>query len=227
MMAMIAMRAEAAATIPVRETAALAERARIARELHDGLLQDAMTIALRLRAVIPDVRAASETAARALLPILELAERTSAEARRDIMGMRAVATDENLVTAVKRVVCRSTAHTRLMLSTAVFGHVRPVGNRLQDAVVRIAREAATNIARHADARTVRVTVVFGSRRLRVTIDDDGKGFDTGKVGGSDDHFGLIGMHERASAARGSLEIRSRPDMGTTVTLDVPLHHAKE
>lgn len=219
MIAMIALRAEAAATIE--------ERARIARDLHDGLLQDAMTIALRLRAVIPEVRAASETAARALVPILELAERTSAEARRDIMGMRAATTGESLVGALERMVRRSTAHTRLMLSTAVFGRARGVPARIQNAIERIVREAAANIARHADAHTVRLTIVFGSRRLRVTVDDDGKGFDTASAGDCDRHFGLIGMHERASAVRGSLHIRSCLGMGTTVTLDVPTREGFE
>src|SRR5579862_8064323 len=94
----------------------LAERAHIARELHDGLLQDAMTIALHLRAVLPDVRAASESAARALMPIVELAERTTAEARRDIMGMRAIAPDERLVDALERAIRRASARTRLMMS---------------------------------------------------------------------------------------------------------------
>src|SRR5579863_8128060 len=107
MMAMIAIRAEAASTV-------MEERNRIARELHDGLLQDAMTIALHLRAVLPDVRAASESAARALLPIVELAERTTAEARRDIMGMRAIAPDERLVDALERTIRRATVRTRLI-----------------------------------------------------------------------------------------------------------------
>ena len=223
MMPMIAMRAEAATAVRVDQMAVLEERARIARELHDGLLQDAMTIALHLRAVLPEVRAASEDAARALQPILELAERTTAEARRDIMGMRAIPTSDCLIEALERIVRRSTAHTRLRLSTAVFGRVRSVSTRIQDAIVRIVREAATNVARHADARTVRLTVAFGSRRVRVTIDDDGKGFDANSAHASVQHFGLIGMHERATVVRGSLAIQSRRGLGTTVTLDVPIH----
>src|SRR5262249_61190760 len=103
-------------------TAVREERTRIARELHDGLLQDAMTIALHLRAVLPDVRAVSESAARALIPIVELAEKTTEEARRDIMGMRESATDENVVRAAETAMRRATAHTSVKLSTAVMGH---------------------------------------------------------------------------------------------------------
>jgi signal transduction histidine kinase len=199
------------------------ERTRIARELHDGLLQDAMAIALHLRAVLPDVRAVSESAARALVPIVELAEKTTEDARRDIMGMRDRATDESLVRAVERTVRRATADAPLTVSIAVMGHVRPVRDDIHDAVVRIVREAGANIARHARARTVRLTVVFATRRLRVVIDDDGSGFDPHvRFGDAEDHFGVIGMRERAHNVHGRLDIRSTIGMGTTVTLDVPL-----
>jgi signal transduction histidine kinase len=231
MIAMIAMRAEAATTIPTTrpddKQMVLAERARIARELHDGLLQDAMTIALHLRAVLPNVRAASEDAALALMPIVELAEKTTKEARRAIMGMRAAEVDERLVDAIENTVHCAMVHSTVKVSTAVMGHVRAVRADLQDAIVRIVREAATNIQRHARAHTVRITIVFASRRLRVTIDDDGKGFDPSAVGMCADHFGLIGMRERARALRGSLDVRSQVGLGTTVTLDLPLNNSHE
>ncbi|HTD62032.1 MAG TPA: ATP-binding protein [Gemmatimonadaceae bacterium] len=221
---MIATASEATPTVQGRVWMAVREeRTRIARELHDGLLQDAMTIALHLRAVLPDVRAVSESAARALVPIVELAEKTTEEARRDIMGMRDRTTDESLVRAVERTVRRATADAPLTVSIAVMGHVRPVCDDIHDAVVRVVREAGANIARHASARTVRLTVVFASRRLRVVIDDDGRGFDTrSRFEESGDHFGLIGMRERAHNVQGRLDIRSDIGMGTTVTLDVPL-----
>jgi len=230
MIAMIAMRAEAAATIATRpndKQMVLAERARIARELHDGLLQDAMTIALHLRAVLPDVRAASEDAAQALLPIVELAEKTTRDARRAIMGMRAAVIDERLVDAIDETVRRATADGAVKVSTAVMGHVRPVRADIQDAILRIVREAATNIHRHAHARMVRLTIAFTNRRLRVMIDDDGTGFAPGPIGAFSDHFGLVGMRERARAFRGSLDIRTRPGSGTTVTLEMPLSHSDE
>jgi signal transduction histidine kinase len=220
MIAMIAMQAEAATTI------LLTERARIARELHDGLLQDAMTIALHLRAVMPSVRAVSEETAQALLAVVELAEKTTTEARRAIMGMRSAETGQRLVEALETTVHAALAHDAVKISTAVMGHARPVRGDIQDGIVRIAREAAANIHRHARAHAVRVTIVFASRRLRITIDDDGRGFDA-NASAFTDHFGLIGMRERARMMRGALDIRSRCGMGTTVTLEVPLDHSVE
>jgi PAS domain S-box-containing protein len=208
--------------ITSRYAAVLAERTRVAREIHDGLLQDAMGIALHLRAALPDVRAASAAAAGALLPVVELAEKTTEEARQAIMGMRATQTGGDIVSAVERAVRRAAAQTSLALSVAVTGQVRRVRPRIQDAVVRIVQEAATNVARHAGARTVQLAVSFRTRRLCVVIVDDGKGFDMdSSPGGSTGHFGLMGMRERADEVSGSLDIQSVPGAGTTVTLQVP------
>jgi signal transduction histidine kinase len=200
----------------------LAERARVARELHDGLLQDAMTIALQLRAVLPEVRAVSEAAARDLTSVLELAERTTTEARRAIFGLRPAST-ETVATAVERAVRRATAFVAPKLSLAVGGRVRHVDPVTQTTVVRIAQEAATNAVRHARATRLWVSIAFGPQRLRVTIRDDGRGFDPhGAPGPADGHFGLIGMRERACVAHGWLEIHSRPGVGTAIVLEVPL-----
>jgi NarL family two-component system sensor histidine kinase YdfH len=191
------------------------------------LLQDAMTIALHLRAVMPSVQAVSEETAQALLAVVELAEKTTTEARRAIMGMRAAETGQRLVEAIETTVHAALAHDAVKVSTAVMGHTRPVRADVQDGIVRIAREVATNIHRHARAHAVRLTIVFASRRLRITIDDDGRGFDPNAIGAFMDHFGLIGMRERARMMRGALDIRSRSGMGTTVALEVPLDHSVE
>lgn len=208
------------------ERAVLVERARLARELHDGLLQDAMSIALHLQAVLPEVRAASEPAARALLPIVELAERTTSEARQAIMGLRRSGRTEPLVAAIERAIQRSIAHTNASVSITVMGRVRALDADRQQAVVQIASEATTNAARHSGANVMRLTVVFGHRTLRVAIRDNGRGFDPNRTrGAAEGHFGLTGMRERARAAHASLKIHSRVGVGTTVVLEVPLSFA--
>jgi len=208
--------------IQARYEAVLSERTRVAREMHDGLLQDAMGIALYLRAVLPDVRAASEPAATELLRVVHLAEKTAEEARQAIMAMRPAAADEDLVGALERAVRRSLAQAPLAVSVAVTGQGRPIEPDIQHAAVRIVQEAATNIARHAGARTVKLAISFGTRRLRISLVDDGTGFDLdAPLGASAGHFGLVGMRERAAEVSGLLDVRSVTGAGTTVTLRVP------
>jgi signal transduction histidine kinase len=200
----------------------LAERTRIARDMHDGLLQDLTGIALQLRALLPHVRAAPETAA--LASILELTERTGQEARRAVLGMRTRASVDatlaDLVHAVETAAQRAAAHGSAALSVTVKGRARPVHADVCDAVAAIVHEAVTNARRHAGARTVKLSLVFQRARLRLAVSDDGRGF---PLPGDDEagHYGLVGMRERATGLGASFNLRSRPGAGTTIRLDVP------
>jgi signal transduction histidine kinase len=94
-------------------------------------------------------------------------------------------------------------------------------------VVAIAREALVNASRHAEASSVEVRVVFSWRQLVVSVIDDGKGIPEGILaeGMRRDHYGLLGMQERAEAIPAHLRIRSRPGKGTEVRVAVPAHVA--
>jgi signal transduction histidine kinase len=89
-------------------------------------------------------------------------------------------------------------------------------------LVRVTQEAITNVVKHADARTVRVTLAFEARRVHLSVIDDGRGFvvasDFQVYGG---HWGLLGMRERASQVHGKLSLRSTPGRGTELVLLVP------
>lgn len=208
--------------IRARYEAVLAERTRLARDMHDGLLQDVTGIALQLRAVLPHVRTAPNEAAATLERILELAERTSREARGAVAGMRSRAGHEDLASAVERAAQQAVARAPVVCSLTVTGRVRRVSRRTHDAVVGLVREAVTNVVKHADAHTVLVLVAFRARGFRVSVIDDGKGFPVGRVpGASEGHFGLLGMRERADQVGATLDVRSMPEQGTTVVLDVP------
>jgi signal transduction histidine kinase len=210
----------------VRRGAVLAERARIARELHDGLLQDAMAIALRLRAVLPDVRQACEPAGKALASVLELAERTAAETRCAIMGMRTRVLPESVVSAVRRAAQHAVAHTDISLLIAVTGEPRDPEADVRHAVVRIVQEAVANAVRHSGANAVQLTLTFETRKLRLVVEDDGAGFEADRANGvAEGHFGLAGMRERAGAAGGRLEIHSRLGRGTAIVLEAPIRRS--
>jgi signal transduction histidine kinase len=104
----------------------------------------------------------------------------------------------------------------------VEGDPRPLHPDVEGATVRVVQEAITNVVKHAAASTVRVRVTFGERRLRLSVTDDGRGFDLNSnlhaFGG---HWGLLGMRERANQIRGQLRVRSAPGQGTKVVLWAP------
>jgi len=197
----------------------LAERTRLARDMHDGLLQDVAGLALQLRAVLPHVASKPNETTATLQRILELAERTSREAREAVVGMRSSAMSTNLAEAVEHTAREAARHAPITVSLTVTGRPRQVRRRVQDAVVGTVREAVTNVVKHAEARTVLVVLAFRSRGCRVSVTDDGKGFLTD--GPADGHFGLIGMRERAGGCGGTLEVESVAGRGTAVRLDIP------
>jgi PAS domain S-box-containing protein len=208
--------------IKARFEAVLAERTRIARDMHDGLLQDVTGIALQIGALLPHVRATPETAAESLKGILELTERTARAARQAVVGMRANAQSTDLVTAVENTAHRVAAQSALTLSFNVRGRARPVRAEVSDVAVSIVQEAMTNVLKHAHARSVALTVAFGRRKLRLSVSDNGLGLtipqaaDLG-VG----HFGLVGMRERAIGVGATFTVKSTPGRGTVVRLDAP------
>ena len=207
--------------VKARYEAVLAERTRIARDMHDGLLQDITGIALQLGAILPHVRATPDAAAERLERVLESIQRASRAARQAVAGMRSRSESADLVLAVREETQRLTNHAGLALSIRVAGHTRLVPALVRDATISIVHEAITNVVKHASARLVKVSVTFGRRRLRLTVTDDGRGLTVPEVAGAE-HFGLIGMRERAMSIGASFQVSSVPRRGTTVGLSIPL-----
>lgn len=202
----------------VSRDAVLAERTRIAREMHDGLLQNVTGIALHLRAVLPRVRSSPEEAATILERILALAERTSTEARLAVVDMRHITETGDIVKALRSTVERALEDSAVDLSVNVRGRTRAVSARVCDGATWIVQHAITNILRHAHAHRVQVTVEFGIRKLGIRVHDDGRGFASAQGLAVAGHFGLMGMRERAREIGGQLRVRSAPGRGTTVTV---------
>jgi signal transduction histidine kinase len=207
--------------IKANHEAVLGERTRIARDMHDGLLQNVTGIALQLRAVLPRVRSAPEDAATVLERILELTERTSTEARLAVVGMRHIAERGDVVKALQSTVERALEESAIDLSVNVRGRTRVMSSRVCDAALLIVQQAITNVLRHAKANRVELTIEFGIRKLRICLRDDGRGFlpDRGTTGAT--HFGQLGMRERAREIGAELRIRSALERGTTVSVFVP------
>jgi PAS domain S-box-containing protein len=208
--------------LKARFAAALDERTRLAREIHDTLLQGFTGIALKLVAATGKVAGPPETVT-ALRDVIALAQKTLVDARRAVWDLRSPSSPgTDFTTALRRAAEDSTRGTGLALEYMTEGEPRPVDREVEGASVRVVQEAITNVVKHAGATKVRVLVEFGERHARLSVTDDGRGFDMSShlptFGG---HWGLLGMRERASQVRGRLRVRSAPGQGTKVVLWVP------
>ncbi len=209
-------------TLAARFGAMLAERTRLAREIHDTLLQGFTGVGLKLVAAADRVTGQPETTA-ALREVVALAQKTLEDARRAVWDMRSPSLDTGDFSALLRAAAEEGARDAgLSVEFTVEGPARPMGPEVEAVVLRVAQEAIVNAVKHAAARTLRVRCSYGGRRVRLSVADDGKGFavdsDFRGYGG---HWGLLGMRERAGQIGGRLLVRSTPGQGTRVILLVP------
>jgi signal transduction histidine kinase len=200
----------------------LAERTRLARELHDTLLQGFTGVALKLLAVANRVTNEPETTA-ALRDIVSLAQKTLEEARRAVTDLRSPPESAaDLLTKLRTTAEAVVRDTGLELECEMKGSARPLDTSVETAVVRVVQEAIVNSVKHARARRARVRLVYRARHMELSIADDGRGFAVGTEARDDGgHWGLVGMRERASQIRAHFVVRSRPGRGTEVLLRVP------
>jgi signal transduction histidine kinase/ligand-binding sensor domain-containing protein len=198
-----------------------AERERIARELHDTLLQSLQTLVLRVHAATRRVPS-HEPARRLLEETLDRADEVIAEGRDRIKDLRATTAISALSDALSRV-GDDMARDDIAFSIETHGEPRPLDTAIRDEVYCIGREALINAFQHAYARRIEVHVIYGTRALRLRVRDDGRAIDRAFMtpDGRPEHWGLRGMHERASRIAAALEVRSRTDTGTEVELIVP------
>jgi signal transduction histidine kinase len=120
------------------------------------------------------------------------------------------------------------AGTDITLEFATTGERRPLPEVVEENVLRIGQEAFTNIAKHARAKRVATTLEFAPNTLRLRVEDDGIGFDPPTApSASENHFGLLGMTERAKRLGGQLILDSTPGRGTSVTVEIPLEPLDE
>jgi len=105
----------------------------------------------------------------------------------------------------------------------VSGTFRPLPAQVENNLLRIGQEAVNNALRHAQARTITVNLDFDARSVRLSVRDDGRGFEQqSQSNGTNGHFGLISIRERAEEMGGSVRINSRPDEGSEVLVSVPI-----
>jgi signal transduction histidine kinase len=194
----------------------LQERERIARDLHDTMLQGMQGLIYRFQ-VAAERLPPGDSSRQGLEEALDHADEVMEEGRDSVMGLRASAAD---IFFALTSVGRSLAIDRAtQFHSALHGENRGLDAEVQEQAFRIGSEALTNAFKHAKASNIELEVRFASDGFSVAVRDDGVGLPESKVGGS--HFGLIGMQERADSLKSQLEITSNAGVGTIIVLGVP------
>jgi signal transduction histidine kinase len=208
----------------VRGKAALEERQRLARELHDSVSQALFGITLNA-ASADELFDVSPDRARGLMrDVLRLADAGLTELRALIFELRPESLErEGLVGALEKQVASVRARHGLEVSVEL-GEEPDLSQPAKEALYRVAQEALQNAVKHARAQTVRLLLESGGAEVRLLVADDGRGFDPRQD--FPGHLGLQSMRERAAAVGGSVEIDSAPGAGTRLQAQVPLLGAR-
>jgi len=204
-------------------SAVLAERNRMAREIHDHLAQGFTGVILQLEAAEAKLSRMQGDPAPVLTRLdhaRNLAVASLQEARRSVMTLRSRKPEgTDLLGALRLLADRLLAGTDIQVELAMVGEPRPLRERLEDELLRMAQEMLTNALRHGKARWVRVVLQFERQQVRLSIEDDGKGFDpSADVAG----YGMRSIRESLKQLRGQLDIDSSQGLGSRITITLPI-----
>jgi len=200
----------------------LAERTRIAQELHDTLLQGFLSASMQLH--VADDRLADDSPAKPLVGrILQLMGRVIEEGRNAVKGLRYSNQEwRTLEGAFSHVQLEMSSASSTEFRIIVEGTARPLKSILRDEVYLIGREALVNAFRHSQSNSVEVEIDYDNSNLRVVVRDNGRGIDELVLrSGREGHWGLSGMRDRAERIGAKLKVMSRADAGTEIELTVP------
>ncbi|MEU9504824.1 sensor histidine kinase [Micromonospora sp. NPDC048170] len=205
------------------EAGALAERARLSREIHDTLAQGLSSMNLLLQAADHDWDAEPEQARGHVRQAAATARENLAEARRFVRGLASPALDgASLTDALRRLCAAAERDTGTPVRFAVTGTVAPLGVDNEVALLRVAQSALANVRSHAQARQAAVTLTYGDQEVMLDVYDDGTGFDPTVTSG----FGLTGIRERIAHLGGTLAVESAPGEGTALAVSLPLRDTR-
>jgi signal transduction histidine kinase/ligand-binding sensor domain-containing protein len=198
------------------------ERIRIARELHDTVLQGLASASLQLE--VADRQIGVDATAKPLVQrVSQLMRQLIDEARQTVRGLRLrQSEEENLERALTQISKDLATPRKVKYQVVVEGTPRSLRPLVREEIYRIGGEALANAFRHARASTVETVLEYGRDHFRLLVRDDGKGIDPEVLkGGREGHFGLSGLRERASKIGARLKIRTATGAGTEIDLLVP------
>jgi ligand-binding sensor domain-containing protein/signal transduction histidine kinase len=206
----------------------LAERTRIAREMHDTVVQGCVGVSTLLEAAVGAARADQDLMLECLDNARIHLRLTLDEARQALSDLRHDSFEHGLAGALSDLARAMTAERGVAVSLEVVGEPGPLSDATNRALLLVAREAIRNAVTHGAPSAVRLRLRREAAALRMDIRDDGRGFQRSPATLADEgHFGILGMRERMEQIGGALEVASRPGEGTTVTATLPLGEHRE
>ncbi|MBX6332367.1 MAG: GAF domain-containing sensor histidine kinase [Gemmatimonadaceae bacterium] len=206
------------------QLAAVEERNRLAREIHDTLAQSLAAITMQLETADALAERGESASLRSVVShALALTRATLEEARRSVLDLRSAPLDRRTLAAALRTLgdeLRAAAGAPPAIEVVWEGSEDALPAAVELGLYRIAREALTNVMRHAGTTNATVRVAREPGHVRMRIEDRGAGFDPSQV--APGRFGLVGMSERARLLGGALRVESAPGRGTNIVVDVPV-----
>ena len=213
---------ESSVTI-MREKLENQERARVARDIHDGIGQSLQTVKLQLKMRQARCKSGEVCGGYALNEVIREITSASTELREVVLALRPQFLEEtNLDVAIRALCERTEKRTNLVVRLECHGVFRDLGFPLKLSIFRVCQEALTNIVKHAGPGSANVRLERDARALRIVIRDDGVGGVSCPTVISQEGSGLTIMRERIELLNGSFTILSPPGMGTVITIEVPL-----
>jgi signal transduction histidine kinase len=201
------------------QAGALAERQRLASEIHDTLAQGFSSILMLIQAAEAQLELSPATARGQLDLAAQTARDNLAEARNLVSGLASAQLQSGTLTdALRRIAERSAAELGIDASFEIAGPDRALPAATEVVLLRTGQEALANVRKHASARTVAVRLCYAAGLVRLEVTDDGVGFEPSSVNGG---YGLRGMRGRVAEAGGTVTVRSAPGEGTSVLVEVP------
>jgi signal transduction histidine kinase len=213
---------QVARQLNIRFEERLAERTRIAQELHDTLLQGFVSASMQLHVAAGRLPADS-SAKSSLGRVVELMGRVIEEGRNAVRSLRSSSSESlDLKQAFSGVADEFGSDGQPAYRVIVEGRLRPLNPMIRDDVYRIGREALVNAFRHSNAKAIEIELRYGSSELRMLVRDNGCGIDSQiQKSGREGHWGLPGMRERAERIGARFKVWSSASAGTEIELSVP------
>ncbi len=206
-----------------RFSLALAERARLSREIHDTLLQSLVGVALQVDVVSSNLEPTESSARQQLVRIRRQVEQYIRDARQSIHDLRSPHLESrDLPTALREFGRNAVGTANIRLTVTASGDQSQSPPKVENQLLRIGQEAILNAVRHAGASRIRVNLEGHAQSVVLTISDDGHGFDASRIAtNGNGHYGLRMMRERAEELGGRFDVTTSANGGTTVTAIIP------